>query len=81
MTQPLVNANKPAGKSGKIVITAEEVEATANAEIVMFNPIANMSETSLCFFIIYRNIAPGKYTPIYKSEIKRPESGGSYKFN
>ena len=80
MTAAIVNPKKPPGKSGRIVITAEEIEATANAEIVMFNPIATLSETSLCFFIIYRNIAPGKYTPIYKSEIKRPEGGG-FRFN
>lgn len=42
--------------------------------MVLFNPVAKLPESGLCFFIIYRNIALGKYTPIYKSEIKRPES-------
>ena len=46
----------------------------------MFNPVATLPESNLCFFIIYRNLAPGKYTPIYKSEIKRPE-GGAFKWN
>ena len=30
--------------------------------------------------MIYRQIAPGKFTPVYKSEIKRPESG-AFKWN
>jgi len=63
-----------------VVISAEEVNATANGEIVIFNPVGTLKDTGLCFFIIYRNIAPGKYTPIYKSEIKRPE-GGAFKWN
>ena len=80
MTKPLINQKRGAGKNGNIVISAEEQAATANTEIIMFNPVATLPESSLCFFIIYRNLALGKYTPIYKSEIKRPE-GGSFKFN
>ena len=63
-----------------MVISAEEQAATANTEIVMFNPVATLPDSNLCFFIIYRNLAPGKYTPTYKSEIKRPE-GGAFKWN
>ena len=80
MTKPLVNQKFAAGKAGRIVISAEEVAATANTEVVIFNPIGNLQDSGLCFFIIYRNIAPGKYTPIYKSEIKRQE-GGAFKWN
>ena len=46
----------------------------------MFNPVTQLNETGLCFFIIYRNISIGQYTPIYKSEIKRAEAGG-HRFN
>ena len=46
----------------------------------MFNPIASLNETSLCFFLVYRETGPGKWTPIYKSEIKRPE-GGAFRWN
>lgn len=80
MTKPLINTNRAVNKSGRIVISAEKIEATANTEIVIFNPIATLSESGLCFFIIYRNIAPGKYSPVYKSEIKRPEQG-AFKWN
>lgn len=62
------------------MLSAEEIAATANTEIIIFNPHASLPESGLCFFIIYRNIAPGKYTPVYKSEIKRPE-GGAFKWN
>ena len=54
--------------------------ATANSEIVMFNPVATLPDSGLCFFIVYRNLSPGQFTPVYKSEIKRPE-GGSFKWN
>ena len=80
MTKNLDNQQRAAGKSGRVVISAEEVTATANTEIVIFDPVGTLSDSGLCFFIIYRNIAPGKYTPIYKSEIKRPE-GGAFKWN
>jgi len=76
MEKVLVNQKRGVGKAGKIFVSAEEVEATANSEIIIFNPIGTLSgESNLCFFIIYRNMAPGKFTPIYKSEIKRPEQG------
>ena len=40
MTKPLNNQKRGAGKNGNIVISAEEQAATANTEIVMFNPVA-----------------------------------------
>ena len=54
MTKPLQNDSRAAGKSGKIVISAVEQEATANAEIVIFNPISSLPDSGLSFFIIYR---------------------------
>lgn len=48
-----------AGKAGRIVISAEEQEATANMEIVRFNPIGELNDSELCFFIIFRNLALG----------------------
>ena len=80
MTKNLVNEKRAPGKSGRIVISAEEQAATANNEVCIFNPVGQLSESSLCFFIIYRNISIGQFTPIYKSEIKRPE-GGAFKWN
>lgn len=75
MTKILINTKRAVNKSGRIVILAEKMEATANTEIAIFNPSATLSETGPCFFIIYSNLAPGKYSPVYKSEIKRPTSG------
>ena len=40
ITRDLVNPAMGEGKAGRIVIAAEEVEATANSEIVKFNPVA-----------------------------------------
>jgi len=80
MMKPLLNKNRQPGTSGRIYIHAEEQVATANTEIVIFNPVAALRESGVCFFIVYRNISLGKYTPIYKSEVKRPE-GGFFKWN
>ena len=79
LTKDLSNPN--IAKPGRIVIAADEVTANANGEMVCFNPeIKNLNSSSLCFFILYRFLAPGKYTPIYKSEIKKPVSG-AYTWN
>lgn len=79
LTKAMVN--KQISKPGRIVIIAEEVSATSNSEIVIFNPeMRQLNSSGLCFFIIYRFIAPGKFTPIYKSEIKR-QVGGVYVWN
>ena len=77
LTKPLVN--QAIAKPGNIVIQAEEISATANAEMIIFNPeVKRINSSNLCFFIIYRFISPGKFTPIYKSEIKKPVSGGVF---
>ena len=80
MGKDLVCSARGVGKSGKIFVSGEEQKATDNGEIVIFNPVAQLNEDALCFFIIYRNIALGRNTPIYKSEIKRPQSG-AYTWN
>jgi len=56
-------------------MSAVELPASKNPEVIIFDPIATLPETSLCFFLIFREITRGKWTPVYKSEIKRPESG------
>ena len=81
MTKTLVNNKWAAGKAGRVVISAEEQQATANSEFVMFEPQATLPDMNVCFFIIYRNLAPGQWTPIYKSEIKRPYNLNMFKWN
>ena len=73
VTRPLVNRDRAAGKSGRIVISAEELRVSTNAQVVIFDPVAAMPDDGLCFFIIYRSLAAGHWTPIFKSEIKRTE--------
>lgn len=59
MTKPLVNP-KLSNLKGQVSVTAEEITATSNSEIVIFNPQAQLSEASgLYFFIIYKCISPG----------------------
>ena len=59
VTRNLVNEKRAPGKSGRIVISAEEQAATANNEVCIFNPVGQLNESSLCFFIIYRNLSIG----------------------
>jgi len=69
-----------ANKTGTVTLAATELPATVNAEFAIFNPVATLPESNLCFFLVFREITPGKWTPVYKSEIKRPE-GGAFKWN
>jgi len=81
MTRPLKNAKLPTSKA-TISITAEETAANDNAEMVKFTPEATLSSTSgLNFFIIYKNMGPNSYLPVYKSEIKNPLSGSKFVWN
>jgi len=80
MTRPLVNPNLK--HKGTLSITAEEQVANSNAEMVKFTPEATLNKTSgLNFFIIYKNLGPNNWLPVYKSEIKQALSGSKYKWN
>ena len=61
---------------------AEELAATANTEHVMFVPeVSGLKDMSgQIFFIIYKNLGPSQYTPVYKSETKAAV-GGVVKWN
>ena len=51
--------------------------ATANTELIKFVPEATLKDMSgQIFFIIYKNLAPGNFVPVYKSETKA--SSGTY---
>ena len=75
LTKPLVNPK--VAKPGRIKIHGEEMAATSNQELIMFTPEAsNLKDMSgQIFFIIYKNLAPANYTPIYKSETKAAAGG------
>ena len=54
-------------------ITAEEKKMTANSNVVLTFK-TKLSEQSGTFFIIWKFLAPGKYKPVYKSEVKSSNS-------
>lgn len=79
MTKKLVNSKMSIKAS--VIITAEEMANDSNREIVKFNPIAKLKESSsLYFFIIYKMVSPGKFVPVYKSETRKPV-GGEMRWN
>ena len=72
LRKKLFNASR--SNPGEISISAEEREATSNSEIVMFNPVWETKNTSgFNFFLIYREVGPNKFVPVYKSEVKRAQ--------
>ena len=74
MTKPLTNKDRK--NPGNIIVTAEEKAASQNTQIIMFNPVGQLKNNGgLCFFIIYRQISLGKFTPVFKSEVKRAQNG------
>ena len=67
------------------MIVADELSAESSKDVVYFVPEAKFEgltamriENNLCFFIIYKLLA--EYVPIYKSEIQKSGSNGSYKW-
>jgi hypothetical protein len=73
--------NPQISKPGRVKIIAEEMAATANTELVKFVPEATLRDMSgQIFFIIYKNLTPGHYVPVYKSETKA-SSGGKIIWN
>ena len=68
------------------MIIADELSAENNKDTVFFVPEAKFEghtasriENNLCFFIIYKLLA--EYVPVYKSEIKKIGSDGTYKWD
>jgi len=50
--------------------------------MVIFTPHAKLPGSSgLNFFIMYQMISPGKWIPIYKSEIKKSVGAENYVWN
>ena len=79
LTRPLVNQPKQA--KATVTIIAEEVTQNSNSEIVIFSPEAKLKETGgLYFFMVLKQVAPGQYTPCYKSEVRKP-TGDTMKWN
>jgi len=59
LKRPLINPKLPNSKA-QIQIVAEEVKASSNSEMVIFNPVAQLSDGSgFYFFIVYKIIALG----------------------
>lgn len=79
LRKPLVNSHSKKGHNGTLVITADEHESQTTNELMEFDLSVTLksglvnSDDSV-FFIISRFVAPGEYTPVYKSENKIQDS-------
>jgi hypothetical protein len=64
----------PARKNnGQIKITAEEKKA--GGETAYINLKGEITNSGPLFFIIWKNLSPGQFKPVYKSEIQHPTKG------
>lgn len=80
LTKPLANPNLK--HKGTITMVGQEVSSNENREMIIFTPHAKLPNSGgLCFFIIYQNISPGKWIPVYKSEIKKSLGAENYAWN
>ena len=66
-----------------LYILSEELKTNANQKIIVFDPIAkiNIIIPGLYFFVIYKFRSPGKYTPLYKSDVKPCSHHGDLHWN
>ena len=55
--------------NGKIFILAEEKKYHSSNETITLKLAGSINDYGKLFFIIWKVISPGKYTPVYKSEI------------
>jgi hypothetical protein len=70
LAKPLINSDRAPGKSGIIKIMADEKLSHTTQEEVIMSARANFSSRqNMNFFVIYKQLAPNQYRPIYKSEI------------
>lgn len=71
----LVCDERAEGESGTLCMSTREAPPVTNQEIVIFKPSAVLETPDACFMLIYREISPGKWLPVYKSESKKPVEG------
>ena len=58
------------------MITGEEKKRSQGAQTAVIKLQGNISsESGPIFFILWKFLSPGKYKPVYKSEIKSLERG------
>jgi len=62
-------------KNGRVKITAEELSASAGSESAVIQLKGRLPDHGNIFFIIWKQLAPNKYKPVYKSEFKSTERG------
>lgn len=63
-------------KNGTLHITGEEKKRSAGSQTAVIKLEGNISqESGPVFFIMWKFMSPGKYKPVYKSEIKSQQRG------
>jgi hypothetical protein len=73
LRKPLNNKESKKHNNGTIVITADEHQSQTTNEIMDFELRATFKDVGgddPVFFIFSRFVAPGEFTPVYKSEVK-----------
>lgn len=72
MALPIQNPSRKS--NGTLVITGEEKKAVSS-ETALILLEGEISGGAYVFFIVWKQLSPGKYKPVYKSEIKQANRG------
>ena len=73
LVAPLENSERK--DNGKIKITGEEKKMSASNQLLLIQLKGNLQTRDYVFFILWKQLSPGQYKPVYKSEIKIAERG------
>ena len=68
LTAPIKNNTR--AKNGIISITGEEKKQGGSSQTINLKLRGSINDSGSVFFLIWKQLMPNKYKPIYKSEIK-----------
>ena len=67
--------NNTRAKNGIIKITGEEKKMGSNSKTINLKLKGKIDDSGSVFFLVWKQLMPNKYKPVYKSEIKEQERG------
>ena len=67
--------NNTRAKNGILKITGEEKKQGSNSKTINLKLKGSVNDSGQIFFILWKQLTPNKYKPVYKSEIKSQQRG------
>jgi hypothetical protein len=73
LLMPLVNSKRK--NNGRVRVTGEEKKMSQKTEIVLLKLKGRLANSGSSFFIVWKNLGPNQWKPVFKSEVKSSERG------